>query len=74
MSDTSQSIRKSLPSCSASGADPPLERLALIGESELGALLAERLGDAPGERAVVGEAHDQAALSLHQAGHMLSLS
>jgi hypothetical protein len=33
--------------------------LALVGESELGAELAERLGAALGNRAVVGDAHDQ---------------
>ena len=49
--------------------DPLLERLALIGESELGALLGEPLRNPPGQRLVVGEAHDQAALSAHQSGH-----
>ena len=64
MSATSQSIRKSEPSCSASGPHALLQRLALIGEGELGALRRQRLGDPPGERAVVGEAHDQPALAL----------
>src|SRR6185503_17447331 len=55
-------------------AHPLLHRLALIGKGQLGALPGERLGDPPGERAVVGEAHDQPALSFHQAGHSSSCS
>ena len=43
------------------------ERVALIGERELGALVGAGLGDAPGDRPVVGDAHDQAALAGHQA-------
>ena len=44
--------------------DPLLEGIALIGERELGALRGAGLGDAPGDRAVVGDAHDEAALAL----------
>ncbi len=44
----------------------PAERLALEGESQLGTLRAHRLGDAPGERPLVGDAHDEAALSGHE--------
>jgi hypothetical protein len=46
-----------------------LKRLALIGESELGALFRQSLRNPPGQRLVVGETHDQAALSAHQSGH-----
>ena len=46
--------------------DALAERLALIGEGELGALRGQRLGDAPGDRMIIGDAHDQAALALHQ--------
>ena len=45
------------------------ERLALIGEGEFRAVLAQGLGDAPGNGMVVGDAHDEAALSLHQTVH-----
>src|SRR5205085_8804367 len=51
-----------------------LHRLALIGESEFGAVRGQLLRNPPGERAVVGEAHDQAPLSCHQAGHSFSSS
>ncbi len=47
--------------------DALLQRVALVGQRELGAGLAGRRGDAPGERAVVGDAHDQAALAAHHA-------
>ena len=42
------------------------ESAALIGEGEFGALAREHAGDAPGDRAVVGDAHDEAALARHQ--------
>ena len=45
------------------------ERRALVGEGQLGAGAMQRLGDAPGDRALVGHAHDQAALAGHQLGH-----
>ena len=48
--------------------DPLLQRIALIGEGELGAVRVRGLGDAPGDRAVVGDAHDQAALAAHETG------
>ena len=46
--------------------DALLQRVALIGERELRALRARGAGDAPGDRAVVGDAHDEAALAGHQ--------
>ena len=45
--------------------DALLERFALVRERQLGAVLAQLLRDAPGERHLVGEAHDQAALPIH---------
>ncbi len=50
-----------------------LHRLALIAEREFGALLAQLLGNPPGQRTIVGEAHDQPALTLHQSGHVRSV-
>jgi hypothetical protein len=47
--------------------DPPLQRIALMGESDIGALRPARFGDAPGDRAVIGNSHDQAALAAHEA-------
>ena len=49
--------------------DAPAERLALIGEGERRAVRGERPGDAPGDRVVVGDPHDQPALALHQLRH-----
>jgi hypothetical protein len=43
--------------------------LSLVGEGKLCPFGGHRLGDAPGDRAVVGDAHDQPALALHQIGH-----
>ena len=48
--------------------DPLLDGVALIGERDLGALVAAGLGDAPGDRAVVGDAENDAALARHQFG------
>src|SRR5262249_37142580 len=45
------------------------ERLALLGKCELGAVFGQRLGYTPGDRVVVGDPHDQAALTLHQPWH-----
>ena len=45
------------------------QRVALIGEGELGAMRVQRLGDAPGDRVVVGDPHDQPAFSFHQPRH-----
>ena len=47
--------------------DALLEGFALIGQRDLGALIGAGLGDAPGDRPVVGDAQDQAAFSGHQA-------
>ena len=44
----------------------PAEGVALVGEGELGALAGQHAGDAPGDRALVGDAHDEAALARHQ--------
>ena len=41
------------------------EGAVLIGERELGALAGEDAGDAPGDRALVGDAHDEPALASH---------
>ena len=46
--------------------DALLQRVALIGEGKLGTLRMAGLGDAPGDRPVVGDPHDQAALAAHQ--------
>jgi hypothetical protein len=43
--------------------DPLLQRVALIGQGQRGAVLVGRPGDAPGDRAVVRDPHDQAALA-----------
>ena len=47
--------------------DALLERVALIGEGKLGAVTMAGFGDAPGQRALVGDPHDQAALAAHEA-------
>src|SRR5205085_12517837 len=54
--------------------DPLQKRIALIGESQLRALFAELLCNPPGERLVVGEAHDQPPLARHQPVHVASSS
>ena len=41
------------------------EGVALIGEGHFGAMRGQRLGNAPGDRMVVGDAHDQTALARH---------
>src|SRR5262249_39235657 len=46
--------------------DPLLQRFALISESELGALPMASLCDTPGERAVVSDTQDQAALAAQE--------
>ena len=48
--------------------DPLLQGVALIGEGELGAGIRRRLGDTPGDRAVVGDAHDETALAPQEVG------
>ncbi len=74
MSSTSHGSRKSRADRLRQRLDALAQRLALIGEGELGALRGERLGNAPGDRVVVGDAHDQPALALHQSGHVKLLS
>ena len=56
------------PSFSTIGSTRLPNAAALVGEGHLGARGMQRLGDAPGDRAVVGHAHDQAALAGHQLG------
>src|SRR5215212_6360589 len=45
------------------------ERLSLIRECERGAMRRKPLRDAPGNRVIIGDAHDQPALALHQLLH-----
>ena len=47
--------------------NPALQRLALIGERDFRPSLPRRLGDAPGDRAIVGQAHHQTAFAAHRA-------
>ncbi len=51
--------------------DPLAQRLTLIGEGNFRTLCRDRLGNSPGDRVVVGNAHDQAALALHDPGHQI---
>src|SRR5690606_32102155 len=46
--------------------DALLQRLALIGEGEFRTMFGAGLGNAPGNRSVIGNAHDEAAFALHQ--------
>ncbi len=46
--------------------DPLLQRVALPGECDFRARRVAGLGDAPGNRAVVGDAENHSALALHQ--------
>ena len=46
--------------------NPLLERVALIGEGEISTLVAAGTRDTPGNRAVIGDTHDQAAFAAHQ--------
>ena len=46
--------------------DPLLQRIALPGERDFRAGVVACLGDAPGDRTVIGDAQDHAALALHQ--------
>ena len=43
------------------------ERLALIGQRDFGAVVDASLGDAVGDRPIVGDAQDEAALTGHEA-------
>ena len=56
--------------------DALLQRVALVGQRKFGSGIGAGLGDAPGDRTVVGDAHDDAALAVHQTGcldHVLLL-
>src|SRR5476651_292484 len=44
---------------------PFLQRFTLKGEGELGAMFVARFGDSPGDRAMIGHAHDQAFFPGH---------
>ena len=55
-----------MPRSAAKRRDPFLQRIALIGERDLGALSRAGLGDTPGDRSIVGDAHDQPAFAGHQ--------
>ena len=55
-------------------AHAPPERLALIREGERRAFRGECLGNAPGDRVVIGHAHDQPALAVHQSHTLNSKS
>ena len=48
------------------GPNALLQCLALVGKSELGTLVTDCPRNTPRQRTVVGEAHDQPALTLHQ--------
>ncbi len=45
-------------------------RVALERKGKLGALRVERFCDAPGNRMIIGDTHDQAALCFHQVLHI----
>ena len=45
---------------------PFAERLALVGKGHFGAVPVEDVGDPPGDRTIVGDAHDQALLAGHE--------
>ena len=45
------------------------QRFALVGEGELGAMRVQRARNAPGDRIVVGDAHDEAAAASHDVAH-----
>ena len=47
--------------------DALLEHIALIGKGQFRARVMQRLGDAPGDGMLVGDAHDQAFLAFHKA-------
>ncbi len=52
--------------------DAATKGFALIAESKLSPFSRQRLGNAPGDGVVVGDAHDEAAFSIHQVSHSLS--
>ncbi len=51
--------------------DPLAERVPLIGEGKPGPMGMQLPGNAPGDRAFVGDAHDEALLAGHQAHFVL---
>ena len=51
-----------------------LQRLSLVGEGHFRAMLVQLLRDAPSQRLVVGEPHDEALLSLHKRRHYSAFS
>ena len=59
--------RKRRPEALGERQDAFAQGVALVGEGEFGPLGGDRLGDAPGDRMVVGDAHHEAALAAHQA-------
>ena len=52
--------------------DAVLEPVVLVREGEAGAFAVHRLGDAPGDRAMAGDADDECALALEES-HALPL-
>src|SRR3546814_2224412 len=46
--------------------------VALVGDRQFGARAVQCLGNAPSKRFIIGEAHNQPALALHQTRHFLS--
>src|SRR3970282_2064941 len=54
--------------------DAPLQALHGVGEGHPGAVLVHRLGDAPGDRVVVGYSEDQRGLAFQETGHAFSSS
>jgi len=50
--------------------DPLLQGIALVRKRNLAALSVNGLGNTPGDGAVVGNAHDEAALARHQSGRL----
>ena len=49
---------------------PLAKSLTLIGKGQLGPRVSHGFGDAPCDRTVIGDAHDQAALALQNSGHV----
>jgi hypothetical protein len=43
--------------------NPPAKRFTLIGESELGAVAMQKFSNSPGNRMIVGDAHDKPAFA-----------
>ena len=66
LSVTSQGSTIFEPSLRRQWLDPLFQRLALVSEGQRRTLRGHRFGDAPGDRAIVGDTHDEAAFALHQ--------